>query len=854
MRPTSSNFVTIISLPLLALLALAFTGCTFEEDISHPSENPVVQIYDAPAGYYDTVNYSNPEALRVSLHELIDDHNRIPYTASSTDTWNVLEIADEDPNNSGNVLDVYMNASYIKHGGGNEDYNREHSWPSSYGFGDNDGISNYPYTDCHHLFICNDGYNSARSNKPYGSVGGSGSEYTTEVNNSVGGGSGSYPGWSNWASTTYWETWLDRRGDVARALFYMDVRYEGGVHGVTGYWEPDLILTNTLSLIESSNTGNNETVAYMGLLSVLLQWHDDDPVSAREIWRNDAVQNAQGNRNPFIDHPEWVNCLFAGACSGEDTTPPGAPSALFAYAGNEFIDLAWANNPEVDLAGYTVYRASSSGGPYTQVNSTLHSISSFHDVGLTNDIPYFYLVTATDISGNESSSSSEVTATPDANSTGGGGEGEPVFINEFHYDNDGLDTGEFFEIAGPAGTNLLGWQVIGYNGNGGGVYGTINLSGLIPEQMNGLGTLAFDFTSMQNGSPDALALVNNLGEVVIFISYEGSCTATDGPAVGMTSIDIVVEETSNTPVGQSLQLGGTGSAYGDFTWQSPLVRTYGEMNVNQVFSSSDSTPPEAPTGLNLVAGDGFVILDWENNSEDDLAGYSVYRSTSSGGPYIDLTGSLTDASQYPDLSVSNGTTYFYVVTATDDYSNESAESLEESATPESVYRVTWINEIHYENSGTDRNEFVEIAGTGNLDLTGWSIVAYNGADGLAYDTLALSGFIKEQTKGIGTKGFYMPGLQNDRAGLALVDDNEQVWQFISYEGSFLAMDGPAAGMTSADIGVSESDETSLGYSLQLKGTGVLYGAFIWSQPTIDSFNLRNSYQIFEPLDIHVYSQ
>jgi hypothetical protein len=108
-----------------------------------------------PAGYYSSVDTSSASAMRSTLHAVIDDHTRFPYTSSATDTWDILEMADEDPGNTSRVLDVYKNDSYPKYGGGNSDYNREHSWPKSYGF-PNDGSSNYPYTDCHHLFISND--------------------------------------------------------------------------------------------------------------------------------------------------------------------------------------------------------------------------------------------------------------------------------------------------------------------------------------------------------------------------------------------------------------------------------------------------------------------------------------------------------------------------------------------------------------------------------------------------------------------------------------------------------------------------------------------------------------------------
>jgi endonuclease I len=276
------------------------------------------------AGYYDSVDSSSQSALRSTLHGVIDDHLRFPYTSSNTDTWDILEQVQEDPSDPARIIDVYQNDDHLKQGGGNTFYNREHTWPNSYGFPD-DGSGNYPFTDCHVLFLCDSSYNSSRGNKPYRTCGPSCSEKTTVANSGQGGGSGNYPGNSNWTSglhsTGSWEVWGATRGDIARAQFYLDVRYEGGVHGTTGHWEPNLILTNSESLIAASNTGNNEAVAYMGMLQDLLQWHLEDPVDDRERARNDIVFSYQGNRNPFIDHPEWADCLFQAAC---ETTPGNA--------------------------------------------------------------------------------------------------------------------------------------------------------------------------------------------------------------------------------------------------------------------------------------------------------------------------------------------------------------------------------------------------------------------------------------------------------------------------------------------------------------------------------------------------
>jgi len=272
----------------------------------------------AGSDYYETVDKSTPQAMRDSLHQIIDDHTRYPYTSDATDTWDVLEIADEDLNNSNNIITIYRNATFLKVHGGNNFYNREHTWPNSYGFPDNGPSLNYPYTDMHHLFLSDIDYNFNRSNKPYDICRSLCIGYATQANNGRGGTGGDYPGESNWTEGAYtdggWETWTGRRGDVARALMYMDVRYEGGTHGITGYSEPDLILTDDRQLMEKSNTGVNEAVGYMGLLSVLLQWHKEDPVDLIETRHHETVASFQGNRNPFIDHPEWVACVFEGIC------------------------------------------------------------------------------------------------------------------------------------------------------------------------------------------------------------------------------------------------------------------------------------------------------------------------------------------------------------------------------------------------------------------------------------------------------------------------------------------------------------------------------------------------------------
>lgn len=164
-----------------------------------------------------------------------------------------------------------------------------------------------------------------------------------------------------------------------------------------------------------------------------------------------------------------------------------------------------------------------------------------------------------------------------------------VFINEIHYDNASTDAGEAIEVAGPAGTDLTGWSIVRYNGSGGAVYTSPSaietFSGAIPNLGGGYGVVVVSYPQdgLQNGSPDGIALVNASNAVIQFLSYEGAFVAVGGPANGMTSTDIGVSEVSSTPLGFSLQLGGNGTTYEDFAWNSPATATFGAFNTGQTF-------------------------------------------------------------------------------------------------------------------------------------------------------------------------------------------------------------------------------------------------------------------------------
>jgi endonuclease I len=243
----------------------------------------LIAVADIPNGYYASVQYSDGETLKSSLHEIIDDHNVLPYSSSNFDTHDALKYLDQDPANTNNVILIYSRRSEPLSSW--PQWNREHLWCNSLGIDDT-----YPaYSDLHALRAADQNVNSSRGN-----------EYFDVSNtNSV---SYKFPAHTEAplcsSDENSWEPPDEVKGDIARSIFYMDVRYDGSGD------EPSLVLTEGVENI-------NSTTNYMGKLGVLLQWHLMDAVSDEERLRNDRVyEHYQGNRNPFVDHPEWVEMIY----------------------------------------------------------------------------------------------------------------------------------------------------------------------------------------------------------------------------------------------------------------------------------------------------------------------------------------------------------------------------------------------------------------------------------------------------------------------------------------------------------------------------------------------------------------
>jgi hypothetical protein len=181
-----------------------------------------------------------------------------------------------------------------------------------------------------------------------------------------------------------------------------------------------------------------------------------------------------------------------------------------------------------------------------------------------------------------------------------------IWVNELHYDNAGGDSGEFLEVVvapSMSATDLSSVTLSLYNGSNGTVYNSETLDNFtVGDLVDGFQFYSWQPSSIQNGAPDGWSLDAG-GTVLEFLSYEGTLTATAGAANGLTSTDIGVFEPSNTPIGQSLQLTGSGASSSDFTWAAPATNTSGSINSGQSFIAV----PE-PSSMGALALAGLVFL------------------------------------------------------------------------------------------------------------------------------------------------------------------------------------------------------------------------------------------------------
>ncbi len=342
-----------------------------------------------PTGYYDSATGLSGAALKSKLSTIITNgHIDKGYAG----LWTGYKTTDIDKNyeNDGSILDMYSEnptgvdpykftvttsqcGTYSVEG---DCYNREHVIPQSLFNQASPMVS-----DINFIRATDGKVNGMRSNYPYGKVGTATftSKNGSKLGNSV---SSGYTG-------TVFEPIDAFKGDVARMIFYFVTRYESKLSGFTS---GNILGSTTFPGLQTWE------------LNVLLEWNNLDPVSQAEINRNNASYTFQGNRNPFIDHPEYVAAIWGGSTS-TDTTAPSIPASLVASnITSTSATVSWtASTDNVGVTGYKIFRNGTQIGTST---STSYSLT-----GLTASTTYSITVQAYDAAGNSSASSTALSLT-----------------------------------------------------------------------------------------------------------------------------------------------------------------------------------------------------------------------------------------------------------------------------------------------------------------------------------------------------------------------------------------------------------------------------------------------------------
>lgn len=307
---------------LLMLLSCLFVGLNAKDNTQIVEVEAV-----APSNYYSTVDTSSKQKLLSSLTSIISSgHKDRGYGA----LWTAYHTTDVRPGTN-YIWDMYSSKDFVVGGskqganykGEGDGYNREHSIPKSW-FNDKAPMIN----DVHHIYPT-DGYvNNIRSNYPFGKVGSA--SYTSSNGSKLG--NSVHPLYSG----TVFEPIDEYKGDFARTYFYMATRYSSDIKNWT----------------EQGKKVFSASFPYLTnyAISLFMEWHKNDPVSPKETSRNDAAYQFQGNRNPYIDHPEYANFIWGDATSVDPGTP--TPPVQTTYKVNYVVQNGVSFNYS-DSTGYT---------------------------------------------------------------------------------------------------------------------------------------------------------------------------------------------------------------------------------------------------------------------------------------------------------------------------------------------------------------------------------------------------------------------------------------------------------------------------------------------------------------------
>ncbi|MDC3366482.1 endonuclease [Flavobacteriaceae bacterium] len=482
-----------------------------------------------PSNYYNSANGLTGYSLKTQLKNIITNgHSDQGYSSLytgyvTTHSDNVEESGYENDNSvllfyteNPTGIDTY---SYIhdtdeddtgtncgNYDSENDCYNREHIIPQS-SFGSASPMQN----DIHHV-IPSDGYvNGQRGSLPFGTVG---SANWTSQNGSKRG-SSSVAGYGG----QVFEPIDEFKGDIARSILYFVTRYENTVNGYTSF--------------EMFN-GTESQALEDWAISILLDWHYNvDPVDQREIDRNDAAYNYQGNANPFVDHPEYANLIWNPTSDTQDPTNP--TNLMASNPTDNSIDLDWtASTDNVAVTSYDVYIDNVFAFNTSNTNATA--------TGLTADTNYCFKIRAKDAAGNTSGFSNE-----DCETTTNNGSGTIECLTET-FEN--LDT------------SIGSYSNVTWTGDDGGTWNatdsrtdqSLNSSAItvrngvltLPSTSGGIGTLTVTTQRVFSGGSGTFNLKVN-GNVEGTIAYDDTVQTITIPNINIeNSVSVVIDDNSTS--------------------------------------------------------------------------------------------------------------------------------------------------------------------------------------------------------------------------------------------------------------------------------------------------------------------
>lgn len=359
----------------------------------------IVIVAQVPANYYNSANGLTSYALKTELSSIITNghinrgYNNLHNGYQSTDVDNYYE-------NDGSVLDMYSenptgtdpyNFTFITDKCGNytyegDCYNREHLFPQGWFASAASTLKSTIKADIHHVVPTDGKVNGFRSSYPLAEVGSLNSPQNNITNPTQNGsklGSCNVAGYSG----TAFEPIDEFKGDIARILFYVATRYENNI----GSWQNNSFANTVLN-------GTSNQVFQDWYVNMLVQWHNQDPVSQREIDRNNEAYNYQDNANPFINHPEFVAMIWNPV---NDTQNPTDPTNLTASNPTAHsIQLSWAaSSDNIGVTSYDIYRDGT-----LSYNATTNSFIADALNATTN---YCFTIKAKDAAGNTSNFSNQ---------------------------------------------------------------------------------------------------------------------------------------------------------------------------------------------------------------------------------------------------------------------------------------------------------------------------------------------------------------------------------------------------------------------------------------------------------------